>query len=373
MEAMVGALPPVDTDMSKLLHSPYTRGDLTLANRFVMAPMTRSRAEGNQPNALMREYYGQRAGAGLIVSEGVSPSPDGLGYARIPALYSADHARGWADIAEAVHAGGAQFFIQLMHTGRIGHDANLPEGAQLIAPSAVTAAGAMWTDSAGMQPHPQPKAMDAEDLARVRADHVRAARLAREAGVDGVELHGANGYLLAQFLNPRSNQRTDAYGGSGENRARYLLELVDAVAAEIGAGRVGVRLSPFNPFNDLEAGFPGEREDFLAVVAALAQRGIGYLHLAGAVSPDLLADVRATFPGTLIVNGGYDGERAEAELAAGIADLVAFGRPFIANPDLPERLRVGAAIAEMDASTLYTPGAAGYTDYPRATAAGVAA
>ena len=352
--------------MTPLLTTPYKNDTLTLANRVVMAPMTRSRAEGNQPNALMRDYYAQRAGAGLIVSEGTSPSPDGLGYARIPGLYTPAQAEGWGDIARAVQAGGSRLFIQLMHAGRIGHGANLPEGATLVAPSAIAATGQMWTDSAGMQPHPVPKAMDADDIARIRADHVRAARLAVDHGVDGVELHGANGYLIGQFLNPRSNQRTDAYGGSGENRRRFLLELVDAVTAEIGKARVGVRLSPFNPFNDLEANYAGEREDFLATVAELAKRDIAYLHLAGGtVTGELLAQVRRDFAGTLILNGGYDGARAEADLAAGLADLVAFGRPFIANPDYPERLRTGAPIADLDANTLYTPGAAGYTDYPR--------
>ena len=356
--------------MTSLLHSPYTLGDTTLPNRFVMAPMTRSRAADNQPNALMCEYYGQRAGAGLIISEGTSPSPDGLGYARIPGLYTEAQAQAWGGIAEAVHAGGARFFIQVMHTGRISHGANLPEGSQVLAPSAIAAEGQIWTDAAGMQAHPVPQALTAADIARIQADHVRAARLAVDHGVDGVELHGANGYLVGQFLNPRSNQRSDAYGGSGENRARFLIELVDAVSADIGAARVGVRLSPFNPFNDLASGFEGEREEFLAVVASLAQRKIGYLHLAGGTVPaELLREVRAIFPGTLILNGGYDAARAEADLAAGLADLIAFGRPFVSNPDLPERLRTGAPIADLDATTLYTPGAAGYTDYPRNAAA----
>lgn len=342
--------------------------DFTLQNRIVMAPMTRSRAEGNQPNTLMRDYYAQRAGAGLIISEGTAPSPDALGYARIPGLFTAAQARGWGEIAQAVHAGGAKFFIQLMHTGRIGHPANLPAGAQLLAPSAIAAAGQMWTDSAGMQDHPVPKAMDPADLAAVRDAFVQSAKLAVANGVDGVELHAANGYLLAQFLNPRSNQRTDAYGGSGENRRRFLLEVVDATVAAIGKGRVGVRLSPFNPFNDLEAGFPGEAEEFLATVAELSARGIAFLHLGGGTVPaEQLADVRAAFAGSLILNGGYDGARAEADLASGLADLVAFGRPFVSNPDLPERLRTGAPIADLDAATLYTPGATGYTDYPRHT------
>ena len=359
--------------MATYLTQPTQLGKLRLQNRIVMAPMTRSRAENTLPTDLVREYYGQRASAGLIISEGIAPSPNGLGYARIPGLYNADQARAWRDVIAAVHAGGARFFFQLMHVGRIGHPANLPEGAELVAPSAVAAEGQIWTDSAGMQPHPVPRAMDAADLAAARDSYVASARLAVDAGADGVELHAANGYLLAQFLNPRSNQRSDAYGGNGPNRRRFLLETVDATIAAIGKDRVGVRLSPFNPFNDLEAGFEGEREEFIATVAELAQRGIAYLHLGGGTVPaELLPAVREAFPGTLILNGGYDGARAETALAAGVADLVAFGRAFVGNPDLPERLRTGAPIADLDPATLYTPGAAGYTDYPRLTRTDVA-
>jgi N-ethylmaleimide reductase len=252
----------------------------------------------------------------------------------------------------------------------VGNAANLPPGAEMLAPSAIAAAGEIWTDTAGMQPHPVPRAANAADLVRLREDHVRAAQLAVANGVDGVELHGANGYLLGQFLNPRSNQRDDAYGGSAERRNRFVLETVAATVAAIGAQRVGLRLSPFNPFNDLEAHFEGEAEQFLALVTGLASQGIAYLHLAGgSVTGELLAQVRRIFPGTLILNGGYDAARAEADLASGVANLVSFGRPFISNPDFPERLRTGAALADLDASTLYTPGAAGYTDYPPATAA----
>ncbi len=352
--------------MTRHLFTPCSLGPITLQNRIVMAPLTRSRAEGNQPNALMLEYYTQRAGAGLVIAEGTATRPEGLGYARIPGLFTDEQARGWGDIARSVQAQGSHFYIQLMHTGRIGHPANLPAGAEMVAPSAIAAAGEMWTDSAGMQPHPAPKAATADDLVRLRDSHVHAARLAVANGVDGVELHGANGYLLGQFLNPRSNQRTDAYGGSAANRLRFVLEVVDATVAVIGKARVGIRLSPFNPFNDLESGFEGEREQFLALIAELAKRDIGYVHLAGgSVTGDLLKQTRAIFPGTIILNGGYDAARAEADLDAGLGDLVAFGRHFVSNPDLPDRLRMGAPIAEPDADTLYTPGASGYTDYPR--------
>ena len=352
-----------------LLFEPTTAGPLSLRNRIAMAPMTRSRAIDNIPNALMREYYGQRNSAGLVISEGTSPSPEGLGYARIPGLFTQVQADGWREIADAVHAGGAKLVIQLMHGGRIGHALNLPAGAQLIAPSAVAAEGLMWTDSEGMQPNGPPKAMDASDLARVRSDYVRAAQMAIAAGADGVELHAANGYLLAQFLNPRSNVRHDQYGGTPDKRRRLLLEVVDAVSAAIGAERVGVRLSPFNAFNDLEVGFSGELAEVLGTVTELAARRIGYLNLiATADAPATLVDqVRAAFPGTLVLAGDYDRARAEAALAAGRADVIAFGRPFIGNPDLPARLRQNQPLAGFDSDKLYTAGAAGYSDYPAHT------
>ena len=350
-----------------LLHRPYDRTGLTLRNRIAMAPMTRSRAIGNVPNALMADYYRQRAGAGLVITEGTAPSPEALGYARIPGLFDEAQRAGWAAIADAVHAGGARLFVQLMHAGRIGHPDNLPAGATLLGPSAVAAAGTIWTDANGPQPHPVPKAMDADDIARVRGAFADSAVLARAAGADGVELHAANGYLLAQFLNPRSNVRTDGYGGSAGNRRRFVLETVDATVGAIGAARVGIRLSPFNPYNDLEAGYDGERDEFLALVDALATRGLAYLHLGGGTVDDaLLAEVRARWTGTLIVNGGYDAARAEAVLEGGLADLVAFGAPFIANPDLPDRLRLGLPLAAPDPATFFSADARGYTDWPAA-------
>jgi N-ethylmaleimide reductase len=352
---------------SSILFQALPQPALSLRNRIAMAPMTRSRAPGNSPNDLMSDYYAQRNSAGLVISEGTSPSPDGLGYARIPGLFTDEQAAGWGRIASAVHAGGAKFVVQLMHTGRVSHAANLPEGQQVIAPSAVAAAGQMWTDSAGMQDQPVPKAMDADDLARVRADYVRAAELAIAHGVDGVELHAANGYLLGQFLNPRSNVRTDNYGGSPENRRRFVLEVVDAVVAAIGRDRVGIRVSPFNPFNDLAANYDGEEVDYLDLVAELAKRRLGYLHLIatpGAVPASVVRKTRVAFDGLLIVAGDYDRARADTDLAAGLADVIAFGRPFIANPDLPRRLQDGAALAGFDPQTLYTPDAKGYSDYP---------
>jgi N-ethylmaleimide reductase len=351
--------------MTSVLFQPLDAGPLSSRNRIAMAPMTRSRALGNLPNALMADYYGQRAGAGWIISEGTSPSPEGLGYPRIPGLFNDEQARAWKPVVAAGKSRGARFVVQLMHTGRIAHSANLPAGAVTLGPSAVRAAGQVWTDAAGLQDHDLPKAMDADDIARVTADYVRAARLAREAGFDGVEIHAANGYLPNQFLNPKSNVRTDGYGGDGAGRARFLLELVDAVSEAIGRERVGVRLSPFNAYNDLAAGYEGEAEVTLALVRELAARGIGYLHvITTPLAPALVAGIRAAFPGTLVLAGDYDGDKAAAALSEGRADLVAFARHFIGNPDLPERLRQGLPLAGFDGSKLFSADAAGYNDYP---------
>lgn len=358
---------------SPRLFQPLAAGPLGLRNRIAMAPMTRSRALGNLPNALMRQYYGQRSGAGLVITEGTSPSPEGLGYARIPGLFTPQQAQGWGDIARAVHAGGARLVVQLMHSGRVGSTLNLADGGQLVAPSAVAAAGQVWTDLSGMQDNSLPRAMDDADLVRVREDFVRASRLAVDAGVDGLELHAANGYLLAQFLNPRSNQRVDRYGGSPENRHRFVLEVVDAVIADIGADRVAVRLSPFNGFNDLKVGFAGEQAEFLQLVEALAARDIAYLNLivTGDAPAGLAPAARAAFPGTLVRAGDFDGRSAEEALSAGLADVIAFGRPFIGNPDLPERLLRGVALSPFDPATLYSAGSEGYSDYPAYIAAEV--
>lgn len=349
-----------------LLFSTKTIGQIALQNRIAMAPMTRSRAINNVPNDTMREYYEQRNSAGLLITEGTSPSADGLGYARIPGFFTQEQADAWSKIAVAVHEGGSKLVVQLMHTGRIGHGLNLPEGKELIAPSAIAAAGQMWTDQQGMQDHPVPKAMDKNDLERVKNDFVQAAKLAITAGLDGVELHAANGYLLGQFLNPSSNVRSDEYGGSAENRRRYLLEVLDAVSAEIGAGRVGVRISPFNPFNDLAANYENEEAEYLDLVRELAKRDIAYLHLIatpGAVPDSSVQAIRSAFPGALMLAGDFNRERAETALSSGIADLVAFGRPFIGNPDLPVRLLKNIELNAFNPDQLYTPGPQGYSDY----------
>lgn len=354
---------------NNLLFSPTTIGQLALQNRIVMAPMTRSRAIGNVPNDTMREYYQQRNSAGLLITEGTSPSADGLGYARIPGIFTQEQADAWGKIAKAVQDGGSKLVIQLMHTGRIGHGLNLPVGHALIAPSAVAAAGQMWTDQQGMQNHPVPKAMDKQDLERVKNDFIRASKLAIAAGVDGVELHAANGYLLGQFLNPKSNVRDDQYGRSAENRRRYVLEVLDGVIAEIGAGRVGVRISPFNPFNDLAANYEGEEAEYLDLVQELAKRDIAYLHLIatpGSVPDSTVQAIREAFPGALMLAGDFNRERAEAALNSELADVVAFGRPFIGNPDLPQRLLKNIELNAFNPNALYTPGPQGYSDYPRA-------
>ena len=356
--------------MTNDLFQPHASGPLSTRNRIAMAPMTRSRATGNLPNALMADYYGQRRGAGLIITEGTSPSPEGLGYPRIPGLFNDAQQAAWAPVVAAARADGARVVVQLMHTGRIAHSKNLPEGARVLAPSAVRAAGQIWTDSDGLQDHDEPRAMDADDIARVTADFVAAARRAIAAGFDGVEIHAANGYLPNQFLNPKSNLRTDGYGGSAEHRQRFVLELVDAVSAAIGRERVGVRLSPFNAYNDLAAGYEGEAEDTLALVRKLADRRIGYLHLIITPLPDGLLDaVRAAFPGTLVLAGDFDGDKAAAALASGNADLVAFARHFIGNPDLPERLRLALPLAGFDGGKLFSAGSDGYNDYPAVPAA----
>jgi N-ethylmaleimide reductase len=353
-----------------LLFSPTTLGPLKLQNRLVMSPLTRSRAIGNVPNDLMVEYYSQRASAGLIITEGTSPSPNGVGYPRIPGIYSADQVKGWKVVTEAVHAKGAKIFVQLMHTGRIGHPSNLPAGASVVAPSAVTAAGEMFTDAGGPQPHPTPKAMTEADIKTAVEEYVQAAKNGIAAGFDGVELHGANGYLLEQFIRPTSNQRTDAYGGSIENRARFVLEVAKAVIAAIGKDKVGIRLSPYGAFNDMPA-YPEMEADYAYLARQLSALGLLYIHLvdhspmgAPAVPASIKETVRKEFKGALILSGGYDAARAEKDLEAGKCDLVAFGRPFLANPDLIHRWKTGAALNAPDMNTFYTPGPKGYIDYP---------
>jgi N-ethylmaleimide reductase len=353
-----------------LLFSSTTLGPLALQNHLVMAPLTRSRAIGSIPNDLMVEYYAQHASAGLIITEGTSPSPNGLGYPRIPGIYSAEQIAGWKRVTAAVHPLGARIFVQLMHCGRVAHPLNLPAGAHIVAPSAVAAVGEMFTDAKGLQPNATPVAMAEADIKSTIEEYVQAAKNAVTAGFDGVELHGANGYLLEQFFRPTSNRRTDRYGGSIENRARFVLEVTRAVVDAIGKDKVGIRLSPFGAFNDMPA-YPTMEADYTYLAGELNAIGLVYVHLvdhssmgAPPVPESMKATVRSVFKRTLILSGGYDAVRAESDLEAGKCDLVAFGRPFLANPDLITRWKSGAALNAPDMSTFYTPGAKGYTDYP---------
>ena len=353
------------------LFSKYSLGAIELKNRIVMAPMTRSRAVGNVPNDIMANYYGQRAGAGLIITEGTSPSPNGLGYSRIPGLFNDSQVEGWKKITKKVHDNGGRIFVQLMHTGRIGHVSNLPSGAVILAPSAVKAAGQMWTDQEGLQDFPVPKAMTLDELKQTAKEFEHSATLAVKAGFDGVELHGANGYLLEQFLSPISNQRTDDYGGSIPNRCRFVLEVVDAVSAAIGKDKTGIRLSPFGVASDMPH-YPEIEETYSYLAEQLNDRGILYIHLvdhSAMGAPEVPFSIKKTihekFSNTLILTGGYSHENAEEDLASGFTDLVGFGRQFINNPDLAERLKNNWALsAQLDTTTFYSPGEKGYVDYP---------
>ncbi len=357
----------------KTLFSSFNLGSHSLRNRIVMSPMTRNRAIGNIPNELMAEYYAQRASAGLIITEGTAPAPEGLGYTRIPGVFSEAQVTGWKLVTDAVHARGGKIFVQLMHTGRVGHRDNLPEGAKLLGPSAVPMPGEMHTDTKGPQPYETAQAMTSGEVDAAVESFAHAARMAIRAGFDGVELHGANGYLIEQFLHPHSNRRDDAWGGDVSRRHAFAVEVARRTVSAIGGDRVGIRLSPYGVFNDMPP-YEGVDESYLALTDSLAKTGLAYLHLVnhsamGAPAPpDSLVDaIRARWKGALILSGGYDRDRAERDLASGRGDLVAFGRPFLANPDLPARLQRGIALQGPDFSTFYTPGAKGYTDYPTAT------
>jgi N-ethylmaleimide reductase len=353
-----------------LAFSKATLGTLTLQNHLVMSPMTRNRAIGNIPNALMAEYYSQRGTAGLIITEGTSPSPNGLGYPRIPGIFSVAQVVGWRLVTDATHAKGAKMFIQFMHCGRIGHALNLPVGARLLGPSAVAAAGEMYTDAEGMKPNGKPQAMTEADIKTAVEEFAQAAKNAVAAGFDGIELHGANGYLLEQFIRPNSNRRTDRYGGSIENRARFVLEVAEAVIKTIGKDKVGIRLSPFGVFNDMPL-YDAMEADYTYLAQQLNARELVYIHIVDHSSmgaPQVPASMKATFrnvfKGKLILSGGYDAARAESDLAAGKCDLIAVGKPFLANPDLIARWKSGAAVNAPDMGTFYTPGPNGYINYP---------
>jgi N-ethylmaleimide reductase len=358
--------------MTSLLYTPTKLGDLDLKNRVVMAPMTRSRAIDNLPNALMATYYGQRSEAGLIVTEGTAPSANALGYARIPGLFTDAHVRGWRPVVDAAHAGGARIFVQLMHTGRVGHPLNLPAGARVLGPSAIATPGNMYTDQEGPQPFPVPEAMSEADIAQAIDEFVASADLARAAGFDGVELHGANGYLIDQFLNAAANQRDDGWGGTIDGRIRFAVEVARRTVDRIGASRVGIRLSPYGVFNGM-APDPDHVALYDRLAAELSRLGLAYIHLVDhsamgtpPVPQEVKDAIRKQFNGPLILAGGYDAASAEADLQAGRGELIAFARPFIANPRLVSRMREGLPLAAPDPSTFYTPGERGYIDYPLA-------
>ena len=352
------------------LFDSFKLGDITLANRIVMAPLTRNRAiAGFVPNPLAADYYAQRASAGLIISEATQISQQGQGYQDTPGIYSDAQVEGWKAVTAAVHAKGGRIFAQLWHVGRVSHVDLQPNGGAPVAPSAIVAKTKTFVNN-GFSETSAPRALDSAELPGIVADYRRAAANAIRAGFDGVEVHAANGYLLDQFLRDGANHRTDAYGGSIENRTRLLLEVMDAVIAEIGAGRTGIRLSPVTPANDLADSDP--QALFNHVVEQLETRHPVYIHvIEGAtggprdVAPDFsFAELRRRYTGPWMVNNGYDLDLARSVVADGNADLVAFGRPFISNPDLVARLRQGAPLAPIDQATLYGGGAKGYTDYP---------
>ena len=353
------------------LFSTAKVGSDELQNRVVMAPMTRCRAIGNVPNDLMAEYYKQRSGAGLIITEGTSPSPNGLGYARIPGIFSNQQVIGWDKVTSAVHSRGGKIFVQLMHTGRISHQLNMPEGAQILAPSEVKAAGQMWTDTKQLQDFPVPKEMSIDDILHAKTEFVDAALNALDAGFDGIELHAANGYLLEQFLSPVSNIRKDNFGGSFQNRCRFVIEIADAVSEAIGKEKTGIRLSPYGVASDMPH-YPEIDATYEYLATQLNNLNIAYIHLVDhsamgspVVPMEIKKSIRNIFKNTIILSGGYDLERAEADIQSGLGDLVAFGRPFINNPDLVERLKNNWPLSQdLKMDLFYSADENGYTNYP---------
>lgn len=353
---------------SSPVFEPVRVGAWQLPQRFVMAPLTRNRAAaGGVPSDLAVEYYRQRASAGLIITEGTQPSAVGQGYLDTPGIHSDEQVAGWRRVADAVHAGGGHVVVQLMHAGRIAHPDN-KNGLETVAPSAIAAPGQMVTAD-GQKPHPVPRALETDEVPGIVEEFVHAARQAMAAGLDGVEVHAANGYLLHQFLAPSSNTRTDGYGGSPENRARLVVEVTRAVAEAIGADRVGIRLSPAH---DIQGVIEDDAADVAAtygtLVDQLAPLGLAYVSILADPRSDLVGDLRRRFGGTVLLNSGFASvttlEDVETVVGEGLGDLVAVGREFIANPDLPRRWKEGLELNEVDPSTFYGGGAEGYTDYP---------
>jgi N-ethylmaleimide reductase len=356
------------------IFSPYRLGPLQLPNRVVMAPMTRNRAgPGNVPGPLNATYYAQRASAGLILTEATQISPQGVGYPNTPGIHDAKQIAGWQRVTDAVHAAGGRIFLQLWHVGRISHPSLQPNGGLPVAPSAIRPEGQSMT-LVGMQPFVTPRALETSEIAGIVEDYRRGAANAKQARFDGIELHAANGYLVDQFLRDKTNRRSDRYGGSALNRARFLLEVTEALVGEWGADRVGVRLAPTNPFNDIADSNPAAT--FSTAVGELNRLGLGYLHIVEPLPSDPVATgerpdlrfFRRLWRGALMGNKGYDLARANAVLRDGAADLVSFAVLFLANPDLPERFRRSAALNTPDRKTFYGGSAQGYTDYPALSA-----
>jgi len=354
--------------MSDNFFSPTRFGRIELRNRVVMAPMTRSRAGAqDEPTDIMVDYYGQRASAGMIITEGIYPSADGKGYCRTPGLVSDVQIEGWRRVCDAVHAQGGTIVAQLMHCGRVTHADNKAADSETVAPSAIAARGEMYTDTAGMQAFSEPRALRGEEIPGIIDEYRQATVNAYEAGFDGVELHCTSGYLPAQFLCTGTNQREDEYGGPVENRVRFPVEVLLAMAGVDGADRVGFRICPGNPFNDLSDENP--EETFRAFLGTVGDIGLAYLHVIRLhnVELDNIALARELFSGPLVVNDSYKLEEAQEAVASGEAAAVAFARLYIGNPDLVERFKAGAPLARFDAKKLYTPGAAGYSDFPAAS------
>jgi N-ethylmaleimide reductase len=355
------------------LFDSYTLGALALSNRLVMNPMTRCRADAEGVvGALQVEYYSQRASAGLIVTEGIGPSANGKGYARIPGIWTPAQVEAWKAVTAGVHAKGGKIFAQLMHTGRVSHSANMPVGSKILAPSAVKLDGQMYTDALGLQDYPVPEVMTEADVQQAKTEMVQACKNAIAAGFDGVELHAANGYLLEQFLSPSTNKRTDAWGGSVEKRIRFVVEVAREAAAAIGGDKLGIRISPYGT-NSGMAAYPEVEAEYLALLPLLAEAGLVYVHLvdhsamgAPVVPLAFKQALRKAWPRTFFVGGSLDQKSGQQALNDGITDLVGIGRAFISNPDLVERMKKGLPLTEADGATFFMPGAKGYTDYPTA-------
>jgi N-ethylmaleimide reductase len=347
------------------LLSPGRINGFDTRNRIIMAPMTRSRAlPGGVPSDLAIEYYTQRAFAGLIITEGTAPSAVGLGYARTPAVEAPEQVAAWKRITDAVHARGGRMFMQLMHVGRIAHSANRYTKEPPVAPSAIRAAGQMWTDSQGMQDFDTPRALETGEIPGVIAQYAQATRNAFSAGFDGVELHSASGYLPMQFLSTGTNKRTDAYGGTVQNRIRFVVETLEAMIKAAGsASRIGIKISPAMPFNDCQDDNPVET--YSTLVKAISPLGLAYLHvLRSAPLPNIFEILRPLFSGLFAAGGGFDLESGNRTLTSGAADFIVFGKLFTSNPDLPLRFAKGAPLVDPDPSTFYTPGPKGYVDFP---------